>query len=112
MANGFEHSEPAMSFVEVQNAGSNAQGAEGSEPANAEQQLLANANASIASVEPRGEFAILRSVAFDIRIKKEKVTAADLYAPHAGTNAAATGLNMHGERQAIGRNRRFHRNIV
>ena len=69
-----------MAFVEVENAGGDAHGAQGAEAADAEQQFLADAGAAIAAVEAGGELAVFWGVAGDVGIEQEQGAAADLYA--------------------------------
>jgi len=51
IANRFEHGESAVSFVEMQHTGSDAHGLQCAEAADAEEELLTNAHASVAAVE-------------------------------------------------------------
>ncbi len=50
-ANGFEDGEGAVTFVEVKDARSNSESFQGAQSTHAEEQLLANANAQVASVQ-------------------------------------------------------------
>ena len=61
LADQLERGERAVPFVEVDDAGRDAQRVERAHAADAEQQLLADADAIVAAVEPRGQLAILRA---------------------------------------------------
>jgi hypothetical protein len=50
VANGFQNSEPAVTFIQVQNTGRDAHGFEGAETSDAEQQFLANPDARVSSI--------------------------------------------------------------
>ena len=58
-ANGLEDGEDAVALVEVQDPGGDTHRPERTEPADAEQQLLADADASITAIQPRRELAVL-----------------------------------------------------
>src|ERR1700722_13270457 len=60
--NGLQHREPAMALVHVIDARGNAHLAESAHPANAQQQLLANADTAVAAVQTRRQLAIFRRV--------------------------------------------------
>ena len=59
----------------------------------AEQQLLPNANAPIAPVQPRCESAVFGTIAFDVGIEQEQAAAADIDLPDAGRNRAAASVD-------------------
>ena len=77
LADELERGEGAVSFVQVQYAGCDAKRRERADAADAEQQLLADADALVAAVEPRRQLAILGLVAVDVRIEEEQRVAAD-----------------------------------
>ncbi len=97
-ANRFQHGEGAVAFVQVEDAGRDAQGLESAQAADAEQQFLANADAQVAAIEPRRELAILRSIAFDVGVEQQKIAAADFYAPDFGADASAAGFDFNADR--------------
>src|ERR1035441_2153020 len=72
VADGFEHYECAMAFIEVKNARRHAHGPEGPKTPNSKNQLLANSNVRVAAVELRGQSAILRRVALHIRVQQKQ----------------------------------------
>ena len=72
-----------MPFVQVQDARRDAQRRERADAADAEQQLLADADALVAAVEPRGQLAVLRLIAFDVRVEQQQRVAADRQLPDA-----------------------------
>ena len=87
----FQHSEPAVAFVQVQNAGRDAHGPEGAEAADAQQQFLADADARIAAVEPRGKFAVFGMIALDVGVEQKQIAAPHLHAPDFGADGPRRG---------------------
>ena len=75
--------ERAVAFVQVSDAGRDAERRERAHAADAEQQLLADADALVAAVEPRGQLAIFGLVAFDVRVEQQQRVAADGELPDA-----------------------------
>ena len=69
--NRFEHRKCTVPFIQVKNSWRNPQCFHRAEAADAQQQLLANPHASVAAVQARSEFAILRRIARDIGIEQE-----------------------------------------
>ncbi len=111
-ANRFQNGKSAVAFVQVQNAGRDAHGSQRAEAADAEQQFLADTDARIAAIQPRGEFAILGRVAFDVGIEQQQIAAPDLHAPDFRADGAAAGLDLHRDRLAVRSDRRFHGQLV
>ena len=111
-ANRFEHGESAVPFVQVQHAGRDAHGLQRAEAADAQQQFLADADAPVAAVQTRGQFAVFRSIAFDVRVEQQQIAAAHLHAPDLGADGAAAGLDLDGDRLAVGADGRLHRQLV
>ena len=101
VANRFQHGEPAVAFIQVQNAGGDAHGFEGAETADAQQQFLANPDARVAAIEARGEFTVFGMVAFDVGVEEKQVAAPDLHAPDFGPDGAAAGLHLHRDGFAV-----------
>ena len=62
--------------------------------ADAQQQLLADASATVAAVEARGEFAVFGRVAFDVGVEQEQIAAADFDAPDLGADGAAARFDF------------------
>ena len=77
-ADRFQHGEAAVAFVQMQHAGRDSHRLQSAESADAQQQFLADADAAIAAIEARSEFAIFGSVAFDVRIEQQQIAAAHL----------------------------------
>ena len=88
-----ERGERAVSLVEVQHAGRDAQRGKRAHAADAEQQLLADADALVAAVEPRRQLAIFGLVAVDVRIEQQERVAADRQLPDAGGDRAGARLD-------------------
>ena len=78
----------------MKHAGRNTEGLERAQAADAEQQFLADSDAQIAAVEARGEFAIFRSIAFDVGIEQQQIAAADFNAPDFGSDACRCGFRF------------------
>ena len=100
--NRLEHGESAMAFVKMQHAWSNAHGAKRAEASDAKQQLLADADAPIASVETRSKLAILGGISFHVRVQEQQVAATHPHSPHSRFNGAAARLNFDGNRFTLG----------
>ena len=107
-----QHRETAVPLVEMENTRRNAHGLEGAKAADAEEQLLANAGASVAAIEARGQFQILGCVAGYVGVEQQKVAAADLDAPDLGANRAAAGFNFDHHRFPVFANGQFHGELV
>ena len=75
-ANELERRERAVPFVEMDDAGRDAERGQRLDPADAEQQLLADADAIVAAVEPGGQLAVLGTVALDVRVEQQQRRAA------------------------------------
>src|SRR5262249_55589039 len=68
---GFEHGKAAVAFVVVKHSWPEGHGAKGAEASNTQKHLLADTEALIAAVEPRGELAIFGRVLGDIGIEQQ-----------------------------------------
>ncbi len=100
-----ERRERAVALVEVQHTGGDAQGGQRADAADAEQQLLPDADAIVAAVQPRGQLAVLGLITVDVRVEQQQRIAADGEPPHAGGDGAGAGLHRHGERRALAQRR-------
>ena len=78
-----ERGEGAVAFVQMHDARRDAERCERADAADAEQQLLADADALVAAVEPRRQLAIFRLVALDVGIEQQQRAAADRQLPDA-----------------------------
>ena len=83
LAHELERGERAVALVQVQDAGRDAQRRQRAHAADAEQQLLPDADALVAAVEPRRQLAILGLVAVDVRVEQQQRVAADRQLPDA-----------------------------
>ena len=88
-----ERRERAVPFVEMHDAGRDAERRERAHAADAEQQFLADAHAAVAAVEARGQLAVLRAVALDVRIEQQQRVAADGELPDPRGDRAGAGLD-------------------
>ena len=111
-AYGLEDCEAAVAFVEVEDSGSDAHGFECAEAAYAEEEFLADAGATVAAVEARGEFEVLGGVAGDVGVEEEKVAAADFDSPDLGADGAATGLDFDDDGFAVCADGGLHGELV
>ena len=80
-------------------AGRDAQRGERPHAADAEQQLLADADALVAAVEPRRQLAILGLVAVDVRVEQQQRVAADRELPDARGDRAGARVDRHDDRR-------------
>src|ERR1019366_6862694 len=108
----FEDGKAAVPFVQVQDAGGDAHGAERAISANAEQRFLADADAAIAAVQTRSKFAIFLGVAFHVGIEKKQIDAAYADTPDFGADDAATGFNLHADGFAVGADGGLHGELI
>ena len=93
LADQLERRKRAVPFVQVHDARRDAQRRERAHAADAEQQLLADADALVAAVEPRRQLAILGLVAVDVRVEQQQRVAADRQLPDAGRDRAGARLD-------------------
>ncbi len=77
LAHDLERGERAVALVEMEDAWRDAERRQRAHAADAEQQLLPDADAVVAAVEPRRQLAILGLVAVDVRIEQEERVAPD-----------------------------------
>ena len=95
LANPFERGKDAVSFVQMINAGHDSQGGQCFDPAHAQHQLLADARAVIAAVQPAGQVAVFRAVAVDVAIQQIEVHPPNAHQPHLGQQLAGAGGDLH-----------------
>ena len=112
LADHFQRGERAVAFVQVIDAGHDAQRPQRLHAADAEHQLLANAGPHVAAVEPRGQLAVLRAVAVDVAIEQVQRHAADVHQPDLGQQPAVAGFDRDRDRLAVGADRRLHRQVL
>ena len=74
-------------------------------PPIAEQQLLADADALIAAVQPGGQLAVLGTVAVDVGVEQQQRVASDGDPPHARDDPAGPRLDLDRHRHAVVRRR-------
>ena len=111
-ADGFEHGEAAVAFVEMQHAGRDAHGLERAEAADAEQQLLADAGARVAAVEARGGLEIFGGVAGDVGVEQKEIAAADFDLPDFGADGGAAGGDFNHDGLAVEADGGLHGELV
>src|SRR5437867_2955274 len=96
----------------MQDARGNAHRSERAEATDAEQQLLADPDASVAAIQARSQLAIFGGVSRDIRVEEKQIAASDFHAPDSCPDRAALGFDFHHHRFAVGAYRRFHGQLV
>ena len=84
---------------------------QGAQSAHAQQKLLANANAKIASVQAGGQLPVLGGVSFHVGVEQQKIAPAHLNAPDLCPDAPAASFNLHHDRSAVFSDRYFHRQL-
>ena len=102
---------PLWAFVQMVNAWDDAQGSQGFDAADAEDQFLANPRADIAAVETRSQFAILWPIAFDIAVEQVQRNASDAHEPDSCLQLAVERVDRNRDRIALGIAGRFHRHV-
>ena len=112
LANHFQRRERAVAFVQVIDARHDAQRAQRLDAADAQHQLLANAGAHVAAVQPRRQLAVLRAVAFDVAVEQVQLHAADVHQPDLGHQPAVAGLDRDRDLLAVGADGRLHRQVL
>ena len=101
-ADALERQEGRVAFVHVADAGLDAQGVEGPEPANAEQDLLADAHFPVAAVEVGGDLPVLGAVDFQVGVQQVERHAAHLGGPDLGVDRLLGIGNFDDQRFARG----------
>ena len=109
LARQLERGKRAVPFVEVDDAGRDAERRQRLDPADAEQQLLADADAIVAAVEPRRQAAIFGLIAVDVGIEQQQRVPADGQLPHARDERAGARVDADGDRLAARVHRRLER---
>jgi hypothetical protein len=106
-----ERGKCTVSFVQVDDARRNAEGVKRANAADAEDQLLPDAHAIVAAVEPRRQLAIFRLVAWHVGVEKQERVAAHGHLPEPCRDRFGPGFDMNGDRASIrsrGRHERKH----
>ena len=93
VAHHLQDGEHAVPFVQVQHARLDAHCAERAHAADAQHQLLTDPGAQVATVEPRGQVAIFRTVALAIAVEQQEGDPPDGQPPHAGEDRASACLD-------------------
>ena len=106
-AHRFEHRERAVPLVEVEDAGHDAQRMQRLQPADAEQQLLPNAHADVAPVEPRRQGAVLRRVPLDVRVEQQERPPPHGRLPYPRAQGSGAGRDHRHDRLAVRPDRRL-----
>ena len=91
-----EGQEGRVALVQVADGGLEAQGDQGPQAADAQQDLLADAHVVVAAVQPAGQFAVLGPVLGQVGVQQEQGVAADLHAPDPGLDHAAGVVDLDG----------------
>ncbi len=91
-----EDQEPGVSLVEVEHPRGEAEGVERARPADAEHQLLFDAVAAIAAVEPIGDAPVFRRVVGMVGVEQDQLDPADRHQPDAGRDVAIGDRHVDG----------------
>ena len=105
MAHELNRRKSAVAFVEVQDAGRNAQRSQRPDAAHAEQQFLANTDTLVTTVEARGQLAIFGLIAVHVRVEQKQRIASDRQLPHASADSAGARFDRHHQRLAVAHRR-------
>src|SRR6266852_141230 len=108
VTNGLQNGKPTVAFIQVQNTGCDGHGFESAEASDAKQQFLADSDARISAIQPRGQLSVFGVVAVDVGVEQEQVAAAHFHAPDFRPDGATPGLHLYCDRFAIGPDCRLH----
>ena len=111
-ANGFQHRETAVSFVEVQHARRDPHRTKCAVPADAEHQFLTDTDPAIAAIEPRSQFPVFRCIAFHVGVQQQQIATANLHPPDFSAKYAATGLDGDGDGVSVRPDGLLHRHLA
>jgi hypothetical protein len=112
IANCLEDRKTTVPLVEMKNSRRNAHGLKSAKAANAEEQLLTNARASVPAIQTRGQFQVLGCIARYFGVEQQKVTTPHLHPPDLGTERTAASFNVHNDRFPVLANGQLHRQLV
>lgn len=101
LSDRFESGEGVVSFVEVENAGGDPEGAEGFDAADAANELLTDARARVAAIKRVREFAVFLRVSFDVGVEKIEGRASDHDAANFRLDRAVLRVDRHGDAVAV-----------
>ena len=109
LARQLERGKRAVSLVEMDDTRRDAERRQRLDPAHAKQQLLADADAIVAAVQPRCQAAILGLIAVDVGIEQQERVSADGQLPHARDERARARVDADRDRLAARVYRRLER---
>ena len=101
-----------MTLVHVTDAGVDSQRLQGPDSADSQQHLLPDPHFAVAAVQNRGDFAVVRFVAFEVGVEQEKGDAADVGAPYPGGYGAVRVGDLDGQGGPRGVGDRLDRKAV
>ena len=111
IADALQDDEAGVPFVEVKDAGIDAERLERAHAADAEDDLLLDAGLAIAAVEARRQLAIPRRVLLEAGVEQVERDAAEPHPPHGDQHRAIAERHRGDARLAVGRQRRFDRRV-
>ena len=85
---------------------------QGPDAADAQHQFLADSGAVVAAVEPAGQLAVFGAVALDVAVEQVELDPADVHQPDLGQQAAGAGVDLDGDRLAVGPQGRLHGQVL
>ena len=107
-----ERGKGTVPLIEMHHARRDPERVQRANPADAEQQLLADPDTLIAAVQPGRQLPILRAVAVHVRVEEQEGASADRDAPDPSHQAAGPGLDLHRHRHAVVRRRLDRQQVV
>ncbi len=111
LAGGFERGERTVPFIQMIDAGRDSQCPQGADAAHAGHHLLADTGAVVAAIEAAGQLAVLGAVPLDIAVQQMEVHPPDPHQPHLDEQPPGAGLDLDGDRLAVGSTGDLHREV-
>ena len=112
LADRLQRGKGAVAFVEVIDARRDAQGRQGADAAHARHELLPDADAVVAAVQPSGELAVLGAVAGHVAIEQVQLHPPHAHQPDFGQQTSRAGVDLHGDRLAFAVPSGLHRQVL
>ena len=111
IANALQHDERGVPFVEVEDAGLDAERPQRAHAADAEDDFLLDARLAVAAVQPGRQLAIPRRVLLEIGVEQIQLHAADAHAPDRDEHRSIAERHRRDARLAVRRQRRLDRRV-
>ena len=111
LVDALQHHEAGVALVQVPHRGIEAEGAQGADAADAQDDLLLDAGLAIAAVQARGQLAIPGRVLLEIGVEQIEVGMSQLDVPHRDQHGALAERHGDDAGLAVGRDRRLDRRV-